>query len=555
MAKAKRKRRGVAAAYAALNRRLRGAEPSPEEAHAAASELRGFGRECDRFINRKLKTAPPGELKLLLSLARHLEDAQVGEGLEEVLLRRTVPLALKLECFEVMAETGHAVDEAFLKQLQEIEEILVQLGSLLSAGDEESLLRGLALADDFNAMPAALKLPFLRELWEQCGHGALPFLVRVAGRDGETDQLIIDLISEEESEEAVAALRGIAERGSGGDKETIKRARRALYRLRERGMVLAVEEERADISVAADELGEQAYSTAIDTFGGRLLVLAVPSLVDILVCHGGVDDSGGLLDFTAAEMSRGQFRKHLKGLREEIEASGGGDRTSTLYQIDPDRCRWLLEEAYILSLEVGALIPEQYKALRYRLRPPDGYDPAAALGRSMQVGEDDVRSVSSRVEEIFSVPEVGIWMVDRETLLPFVNRFLELADSKLVLDEQQRRQRLDDALAEFTSEYFDGGRLARMSRRLQETAYLLSLGGEREGRAGRMDEAVRLAALAADITGSSFLKPHPFLVAFMTRSVLGIIHALRKEEGEEGLQPHGEDGPADGGRIIRPDRL
>ena len=530
MAKDKKKTGGVAAAYTEWRSRLGGEEADSDEVRQAAQELRSFGLDADQFITHKLKSAEPEELRLVINLARHFDSPEIGDGLRDVVAVRTVPLALKLECFETMTELGHSLESEMLDKLHEAEQLYHQLGSYLSQEDDEGVKRSVSLAEDFLALPESLRLSFLQQACVEWGADALPFAAELAGKGDEVDELLIELVGDDESPESVALLTKLAEIGG---KEAVKKARKALYKLRQKGVVGAADsnEARSEDEVIHAE-GEQAFASNIDSFGARMLLLAVPTLRDVLVCQGTVSEEHGLLRFSAGEMQRKKYRGFIKEVREQVES----DTHSSIVQIEPNHCRWLFEQAYLRCQQTGSLVPERYKGLRYRLKPPEGFNPSAELRRRVEPGEDEISRVEAHMEEIFLIPEVGIWMIDREALLPYVRRYIEMAESKLVLNEQQRQARLEDALTDFTAEYFgeEGGRLPLMVRRLEETALLLSLRGKQE-------QAVLVAALAASVAGSSFLRPHSFLRNFMLRSIAGTIHALREEEERRG-----------GGRIVRP---
>jgi hypothetical protein len=532
MSKNKKKTISIAVVYSEWRKEIGGRAITPDEAAAAAGRLKQFGLEGNRLINDKLKSAPVEDLRLILALARHFNVQEIEEGLLEVITKRSLPLALKLECFELMTDLGVSLESDLLHQLQEAEEIYQQLSAHLGRQDDKGRELSLSLAEDLMKLPSGLKLSLLSQLKEEWGERAIPLAAAITGRDPEVDALALEIISAGESPEAVEALDKIAQ---GDAKDAARQARKALYKLRQRGLIAAEEEEQR-AEPAAGEQGEQAFASNIDTFGSRLLLLAISGMREILVCQGSVDEDRGLLRFSAAEMHRKAWREFLKDLRGQIEA----DRYSSLVEIDPNHCRWLFEQAYKRAQKKGTLIPERFKGLRYRLKAPESYIQSAFLQKHVQVSDDQVRSVTAKLGDVFAIPEVAIWMVDREALLPYSRRYVEMAESKLVLNEQQRQSRLEGALSDFAAEYFseESGRLELMVGRLEETAYLLAA-------QDRIDEARLTAALARDVAGSSFLQPHQFLRHFMLRSIIGTLHALQEED-------KARRGDSSGNLIVKP---
>lgn len=537
MSKRRKKSSGVAAAYAALRKDLIRSNLDKDRIQEAAAELRKFGLETNRLINDKLRAAPPEELKILFNIIPHLELSDLF-GLEELLQSRNVTLELKKECFEVMNELGLSVEESFLQQFQEAEEIYMQLESLLEGGKSDGE-RFASLAEDLLQLPSTLVLSFLESIHSRWGKSVMLFAYHLAGGDGIIDSKLVDMAVAAEDANAVEALVRIADRSE--DKQTVKRARRALYRLKERGIadpdVLAAKETIVSQERTASETeSEQAFATSFDSFGVRLVVLAMPGVKDMLVCDTNIDFNSGFLHFFAGEMSKKEFRELLKEIDNEAKSMVAG----SMVEIEPEHCRSLLEEAYQISKRNGSLIPEQYKSLRYRLKPDDGFDLCESIYRLLEVSDDDVRSASARINVVLDIPEVDIWLIEQEQMLPYLQRFTEISESKLVLDEKDTFERLDDALADFTSEFFSGDRLRYAVRRLEENAYILA-------KLGRAEEAKLVAAFAKDVAGSSFLKPHKFLQALFVRSLFRLINKLQEED--KARRRTGE------GRIIRPGQV
>lgn len=505
----------------------------------AAAELGSHGKEAFEYIVRRLKTAPADELRSLLSIVRHMDHPDIGEGLTEVVVNRVLPLDLKRDYFEVMAELGHSVDGAFLSQLQEADELYLQISAHLRAG-AEGLERAKALVGDFLALPPVLRFSFVQELFADEVPCAAAFLAALAGRDGALDDFFSDLLRENASAEGIVALQIIAD-GS-PDKEAARKARKALYVMKEKGVletpapaaVTPAEERMAPREEPrAEEGGEEAFVTPFDSFGTRIVLVAIPTLGGMLVCQGTVDELRGLVRFSAAETPRKRYREFLKELRDQVKNQG----LSSLVKIDGEHARWLLQEAYRLTQGRGALVPESYKALRFRLKPGEQYDPVRAWNRVGSVTETDHRALDGREDELFAILEVAMWMVEREQLLPFTRRYMEQAESPLVLEEHQRRARIHEIAGTFAAEYFDGPRLARLINRARETAYLVF-------QSGRRAEALRLATLAESLREHHADKPHPFLASFMLRSIIGTLQAFAREEEERRAREEG--------RIITP---
>lgn len=499
-----------------------------DSARRAATSLSTFGSDGFAFLERKMRSAEPEELRKLRRILRHMDYPEIGDHFTIVVVERVVPLDIKVKFFETMADMGHSIESKFLQQMQEADELYHQLSSQLRSEDDDSLKRAYTLIDDFVALKENLKLSFLQELGDKWGEKALPWLVHLAGKDASVDPVIIDLISRFPGPAAVKALHQLAD---SSDKDVAKRAKKSLYVLKEKGVdVSAGEKEEGDSTVIREEKDEddEAWATTLDSFGARLLVLVTPALSRLLVCRISVDDKHGMLRFSAGEMPRKGFRDFMRELKEHVR----GQQVSSLVKIDPDHCRWLVQKAYELNAESGYLVPEGFKRYRYRIKPPEGYDPETRFAE-IQPDENDERWASNHPDEFFMIPEISIWMIEREQLLPYARRYMQMAESNLVLDESQRRTRLNDIVKEYAEEYFDEARTERLISRLRETAYMVSC-------KGRAEDARRLLACANGLAGSSKLDMHGFLTSYMLRSIIGTIQAFAQEE--ERQQQGGHEG-------------
>jgi hypothetical protein len=510
----------IADTYAELVTAIPLEQLDEEKATLAAREMNHFGLECNLFIDRKLKTAEPAELRSLLKVVQHLDHPEIGEGLASVVVDRVVPLDLKVEFFEVMAQLGESVDSEFLQQMQEADELYFQVSSYVNRNDA-ALAQKSSLVDQFRSLTKTLKLSFLDQINTELGEKALSFLLMVAEADDETAMMLIDLIAKYETEESARILLQIAK--SSSNKEAVKKAKKAAYVLKEKGIEIDDVPEPEEVIVRDEkEEGEEAYATSFDSFGSRLLVLAQPALNRFLVCKASVDEKKGLLHFSATEMPRKALRDFLREMRDQIREQG----VHTVAEIDAVHCRYLIQQAHDVNVANSTLIPEAYKRIKYRIKADENYDPQAFYTAQVPVTDDDLLRLRNIEEKLFAIQEISLWMVERDKLMVYTQRYMQMAETDIVLEEPAPKARLDEIVDGFADEYFDAEKVEKVQKRLLEMAYLLKMRGKK-------DEATQAAAMSKSLQDETTWKGNAFLRTFMLRSIIGTIQALMAEERQK----------------------
>ena len=491
-----------------------------KKATEAANRLNQYGLECNEYISRKLKTADVQELKKLLKVVRHFDHPEIEDGLTEVVVNRIIPLDLKVDYFKLMADLGFSLDSDFLNQLQEADELYLQLGSQLKTNNQDAKKRALALAEDFHSLPLNLKLSLVVVLVEEWRARAIPFLIHILGNDKRLDLQIIDVLVDHPGDASLTALDELVK--SKPEKELLKKAKRAVYILKEKGYELA-REEVEEVSIVRDENedSEQCYTTTFDSFGSRLVLFASSTLSRVTVCKGSISDVTGILRFSVAEMHRKDFKDYLKALKEQVKTQG----VSTLIKVEPAYCKWLLNSSYEKNLKKGTLIPESFKSFKYKLSQPEDFRYEDFLKSRVTPTEEDLVAIKQNPESLFAIQEISVWMVEKELLLSYTQRYVEAAESELFVDEQQKRNHLDGIVGDFSAEYFNELRLSQLSSRLEETAYLLHSKSQQA-------DARKLLALAEDLSNCKDLKTNQFLKTFMLRSMVGTIQAFSNQNPE-----------------------
>lgn len=504
-------------------------------------QLKQFGKDTAPYIARRIKALDRDELEKLYEVIPALDLQELNETLTTIVEEQIIPLDIKLKLFEIASQLGCSLDDDFLNHLHAAEEIYVQLGSYLKSAQEDDYARALSLKEEFFSLPHSLKLSILIEMEDEYGPQADGFLVNIIGEEDKLDAEIIDRLNKRTNIDAANALQRIVDTCE--SKVTVKSAKRALYVLKEKGIVPdAVEEEETTtsaISLSENEDPDRAYASSFDSFGGRLVMLTFPAMSRILVCQGSIDEAKGLVHFNANEMPRKRFREFFRELKERV----ANRAYSTLGEIDPVHCRWLFQRAYEKTVTAGKLIPSEFKSVRYRLKINAEYDPQKHYSDIVESDKSKLMLYENNADDIFALQEVGVWIIQKEKLFPYVKRYVDLAESKFIVNDEQRREQLDEAVVKYAREYFTEARVETILHRLRETALVL------QG-LNRKEVASAVFTLAESIENHADLSPHPFFISFMIRSIIGAIQAItQQQQGAQQVDDNETEG-GEGSSII-----
>ncbi|HEX7126307.1 MAG TPA: hypothetical protein VF406_11165 [Thermodesulfobacteriota bacterium] len=369
----------------------------------------------------------------------------------------------------------------------------------------------------------------------------LPPLERLRGRHEALDLTLVDaLVRRAEPAVGLFLAAWLGDLRPSGAVE--KALRRGLFLLKTRGIAVPEAPRREDEGPRFRPVREiepdQAWASAIDGVGDRLVWLAGNRRGALYLFQAIVNDERGLVHFQASETSRRTLRERA---REAEQAEG--------FPLVP------VEPAYALALVEHAarrqLAPETAGAEAARLAPlPSAYSTARPLllgegasaaasaeppeapilaRRGLDGGMDtaEIEARLARSVELHRLPEFASWLLPEETIRPLVEELDDAARSPLIVGEEQRRERFQQIFDTFADRVFDAAMRDRYRRRLEAQAdYLDRLGREEDAK----------SALAA-ARGLSPLGPkasrHPFVIALIQKHVALIAAQARRRAAEE----------------------
>ena len=301
----------------------------------------------------------------------------------------------------------------------------------------------------------------------------------------------------------------------GTERTRHKAIRRALHRLRERGIVATAA--AAPIAAALlprPEPEREAFLSAVDGVGTRLVWVAVAGSSGAwLLVAAELNEPAGLTDLRVSEVPRKQLRAARHHLRER-----GIALVSAPFAVADA----LLVEGQQRRGEVDRKL--DYLRVRPRLTttaPGTPCEPSSP--HVVPPAADECPALVAGSASLLAEPELTLWWPHPSDAAPFLRELDELEDSPIVLSPTQQEGRLAATLARAADALYPRPIVAR---RLRATAYVF---GETARPAAARTALAVAQALEHDTTGTREIP----LLSALTHQGLGRLAAARAAERQQ----------------------
>jgi hypothetical protein len=333
--------------------------------------------------------------------------------------------------------------------------VAVALDALVGGEPSDEVLET-ALA----TIPADALGEALRWLARQHGAAAFPILRRCLAGRPERAIAAADALAMLSLPEAATALEEVEARAA--DKTTRTAARRALYRLRQAGVVAP--RAPAPAPAAPGVRPAEAWMSAIDGTGARgLWVVLEGPYGERTLLAAVLSDESGLLDASAGSVSRKRLAERLRALRAD----------SPLPWVPvPAAWAWhTLVRAVTRAPEGGGRVPAEVARWVERLAAPVP-EPAPIHARLPPAAADDPALVE-RSAELLALPELAGWFLDPTRVASEAVEWLQARESRLVVSDQIKAERLAALVDRVADGQVAGAARTRWQGRLEDEAYVL----------------------------------------------------------------------------------
>jgi hypothetical protein len=343
---------------------------------------------------------------------------------------------------------------------------------------------------------------------------AIAQLEAIRGTAGVSDVAIVRALTTIATAESAAMLLRMEMHAAGALRREI---RRALFKLRQRGIEAPAEPTARDVpapSAPASETGLSALLSPADGDGARVvwIVKARPG-AGLKRLWGLVSERDGLFGINSASLNR----KELRHERADLERRAGVSFIDADWRV----ADFILCDAWRRTPESHRSEVRNFFALRTELiaqSPPSDlkhpvYDEFAA-----ELAHDPS-------PELMKEPPVARWTIAPALVKPYADEIAGLRNSMIVLSRIQQDERIATVVERAIAELLVGEIGARLRRHLEDTAYYFA-------RSGHGPQAAWAAAVAARLRDGADLKRMAFFQGFM-RAQLGAIIAEEEQHQRE----------------------
>lgn len=323
--------------------------------------------------------------------------------------------------------------------------------------------------------------------------------------DPETlDAALLEALGEIGGEGTASRLAAVVE--ATADHSRSKALRRALHRLRERGIVVPTMPPPGSFRMAPGP-DIEGFVTAIDGRGDRAMWFLRPKPTEgTLLISVHVNEPRGV---TAVRIAGDVTRKQIRQTRHALAHEGGW----ALVPAD-----WRLLDALCVEAHERRASPTpdtDYLRVRSRLTEAPPLPPRELASARVSVPTaEETRELLAASDKLLGEPEFRAWQPEPGALAPFAAEVESVRESPLVLSPLQQQERLRSVLARATAALYPPAAAARW---LQGTAYVLAETGRPAA------AAMALAISEATATRPDASAEIPFFAALVQRNLAALL--------------------------------
>jgi hypothetical protein len=485
-------------------------------------DLESQGEDCGTAVAKKLEHANVHEQSLIIDkLLPRLEVHGITKTLTGLLQKDTVVPKTKQALFHFLIRSGALVDNDLFKRISEADGLASKLCLNIDYPDRSEERE--PLISRLLTLPEADQVSVLKQVLAAKEERCLEIISHVFNGSERLGVRTVEMIKANPSESLCNLLSGLLPLVR--SKALGKTIRQTVYSLKRRGFSVQLsgaEEEAQPVFKRIAPASSQAFATSIDAFGERLAIVMQPRAMQGQVLFQFLlSDIEGIKDLPALLAAKKDFQGYLNKIRQ--------DGKVTLIDIDPDYCRFLIEEASKKNVDKGTPLPPDYShwksSIKGRQRTfprPIIYDliDAQALGTEGHLME--------KVSVLFDTKEMANWILEPKEVQEQYRTFRQAESSPVIVSPHQKDARLDDMIKEAARSFFSEGNRKLYQRRLEEMALIFHKTGR--------TEAATIAILSATELGKEDALPErvPFALQIIKRS-FDFFREIEKEAEKDRL--------------------
>ena len=311
---------------------------------------------------------------------------------------------------------------------------------------------------------------------------------------------------------AAARLAELAE-APGLAKELRRSARRALHRLRSRGLAAPVppvhhSTQPAARPAVAHYQATQGLLSAVDATGVQAVRVAVERPEpDLILVFAIIDPQRGMVRCSATETSRRAAREAYANIR--------ADQPDEWVEAPGDYALFRLHEAAAVHHSTGTPLPSEYQLYAAALdRVPVAHDRPLIYQRLEPAELVAAIPTGDRLEALLSTFPIDSWALGEGKLDELAAEAKGIKQSRIVLSPAAQRDREDQIRRRAWELALDDVAIAQLKRSLEETAFYFLARGKRD-----LAVTAAQAALALDPSSGINVRRHPLALALVDRGL------------------------------------
>jgi hypothetical protein len=272
---------------------------------------------------------------------------------------------------------------------------------------------------------------------------------------------------------ALPALSGLAEGAT--DRAVRRAAKRALYRLSQRGVAPAPASRPVPVVQRRAPRAVRAWLSGIDGSGSRAAwILFEGPYGGGALCSLILNDVIGIAEVAGGDITKRRLEAELAALR--------AAQKLPWVESEPTRALGLVAEALELHRERGTQPPAAFGRWQ-----PFFAESGSPPPRAEPVADP---ALAARSAELLALPEMAGWFLDPETVQSDALEVQEARESRLVVSDQIKAERQESILRRVVEREFTPEARQRWSRRLADMAWIFEA-------TGRPDQSALASAAAA----------------------------------------------------------
>jgi hypothetical protein len=296
-------------------------------------------------------------------------------------------------------------------------------------------------------------------------------------------------------------------------------ARRALYRLAQKGVAAPPRTAARPVVGRRAERPARAWLSGIDGTGSRAAwILFEGGFGGTALCSLILNDTVGILEVAGGEITRKRLDTELGALR--------ANQKLPWIEVAPPRAVAAVHAALALHGSLGTTAPAGFA------RWQSAFEHAEAEPTPAATTPADP-ALLDRVSELLGLPELASWFLDPESVQSESLELLQTRESRLVVSDQIKAEREAAIVERIVEREFTPDVRQRWARRLEEMAFVFAVTDRPEPAAIAAASAAALRDPARDVRG----QPFPAALARRGMELAGEVAAGRLSAADVSRRP------------------